>query len=140
MLHIIKVGSQIQINDFGLLFNDCLCYPANRFMCRSFRSVSVRSCLEVRFEDRFQNELEGSLDHAITDGRNRENSDFSPVFWYFLLLCYVRRDARSDRVPPLQTIIFQQLYRSHSGLPTICAQLWAWPAGASIYVPPIRSP
>src|SRR6267378_3898219 len=85
MLHIIKVGSQIQIDDFDLLFNDCLCYPVDRFMCRSFRSISVRSCLEVRFEDRFQDELEGSLDHAITDGRNRENSDFSPVFGYFLL-------------------------------------------------------
>src|SRR6202171_4206619 len=34
------------------------------------------------------------------------------------LVGYVRWDARSDRVPPLQTIIFQQLYRSHSGLPT----------------------
>src|SRR5437762_7533453 len=81
----IQVGSQIQIDDFGLLNNDCLCYPVNRFMCRSFRAVSVRSCLEVRFENRFQNELECSLDHAITDGRNRENSDFSPVFGYFLL-------------------------------------------------------
>ncbi len=54
-------------------------------MCRSFRSVSVRSCLEVRFEDRFQYELECPLDHTITDGRNRENSYFSPVFRYFLL-------------------------------------------------------
>src|SRR6266850_1745724 len=78
MLHVIKIGSQIQIDDFGLLFNDCLCYPVDRFMCRSFRSVSVRSCLEVRFEDRFQDEFECSLDHAITDGRDRENSDFSP--------------------------------------------------------------
>src|SRR6266446_6912555 len=85
MLHVIKVGSQIQIDDFGLLFNDCLCCPVDRFMCRSFRSVSVRSRLEVRFEDRFQNELECSLDHAITDGRDREHSDFAPVLGYFLL-------------------------------------------------------
>jgi hypothetical protein len=41
--------------------------------------------LEVRFEDRFQDELECSLDHTITDGRDRENSYFSPVFGYFLL-------------------------------------------------------
>src|ERR1700719_3785049 len=35
------------------------------------------------------------------------------------LVGYVRWDARSDRVPPLQTIIhFQQLSRSHSGKPT----------------------
>jgi Metallo-beta-lactamase superfamily len=34
---------------------------------------------------RFQDELECSLDHAITDGRDREKSDFSPVFGYFLL-------------------------------------------------------
>src|SRR5467141_4801356 len=53
----------------------------------SFRSVSVRSRLEVRFENRFQNELECSLDHTITDGRDRESSDFSPVFRYFLLPC-----------------------------------------------------
>jgi len=81
----IQVGPQVEVNDFGFLSNDRFSHSAHRFMRCSFRSVSVRSRLEVRFEDRFQNELECSLDHTITDGRYREDSDFSSVFRYFLL-------------------------------------------------------
>ena len=44
-------------------------------MSCSFRSVSVRSRLEVGFEDRLQDELERPLDHAVTNRRNREDSN-----------------------------------------------------------------
>src|SRR5262249_16134101 len=33
----------------------------------------------IRFEDGFQNELEGSLDDTVTDGGNREDPDTFPV-------------------------------------------------------------
>ena len=85
MLHVVEVGPQVEVNDFGFLSNDRFSHSAHRFMRCSFRSVSVRSRLEIRFENRFQNELECSLDHTITDGRDRESSDFSPVFRYSLL-------------------------------------------------------
>src|SRR5690349_17303318 len=55
-------------------------------MCRSLRPISVRSRLEVSFENRLQDELEGSLDHAIPDRRYGENSNFrSPIFRNLLL-------------------------------------------------------
>src|SRR6516162_6053948 len=82
----IQVGSQVQIDDVGLLLHDPLGHAVDRFMSGSLRSVSVRSRLEVSFENRLQDEPEGSLDHAISDGRNGENSYFgSSVFRYFLL-------------------------------------------------------
>src|SRR5260370_32080611 len=53
-----------------------------------FRSVSIRPRLEIGFEDRFQDELECSLDHAIADRGNREDADLSaPVLRYLLLPC-----------------------------------------------------
>jgi hypothetical protein len=53
----IQVGPQVKVNDFGFLSNDRFSHSAHRFMRGSFRSVSVRSRLEVRFENWFQNEL-----------------------------------------------------------------------------------
>jgi hypothetical protein len=38
-------------------------YSVHRSICSSFGSISIRSRLKVSFEDRFQNELERSLDH-----------------------------------------------------------------------------
>src|SRR5712691_11179814 len=56
-------------------------------MSCSFRSVSVRSRLEVRFEDRLQDELERPLDHAITNRRNRKDSNLTSVLRDFFLPC-----------------------------------------------------
>src|ERR1700674_1661584 len=42
------------------------------------RSIAKRPWLKIRLEDRFQNELRCSLDHAVTDGRNREDPHFRP--------------------------------------------------------------
>src|ERR1700745_2130805 len=86
MVNRVKVGSQIQIDDFGLCLHDPLGHAGDRFMSGSLRSVSVRSRLEVSFKNRLQDELEGPLDHAISDRRNGEYSYFgSSLFRYFLL-------------------------------------------------------
>src|SRR5499433_4302890 len=86
MLHAVKVGTQIQIDDFGLHLHDPFGHTVDRFMCRTLRSLSVRSRLEVSFENRLQDELESSLDHAIPDRRDGENAYFcSPIFRNFLL-------------------------------------------------------
>src|SRR5215472_14259763 len=86
MLNRVEVGSQVQIDDFGLRFHDPLGHAVDRFMSSPLRSVSVRSRLEVGFENRLQDKLEGPLDHAISDRRNGENSYFcSSIFWYLLL-------------------------------------------------------
>src|ERR1700739_3425444 len=82
----IQVGSQVQIDDFGLSLPEPLGYAVDLFRSSPLRSVSVRSRLEVSFENRLQDELEGPLDHAISDRRNGENPYFgSSIFRYFLL-------------------------------------------------------
>src|SRR5215469_8704283 len=86
MLNRVKVSSQIQIDDFGLRLHDPLGHAVDRFMSGSLRSISVRSRLEVSFENRLQDELEGPLDYAISYRRNGENSYFgSSIFWYLPL-------------------------------------------------------
>src|SRR6266852_2975573 len=79
MLHIIEVGAEVNIDDSRLLFDDGRAYPAHRLMWRPFRSVSIRSRLEIGFKDRLQDQLECPLDHTLTDRRNRQDADLSPV-------------------------------------------------------------
>ena len=77
----IKVGAQVDVDDASLLLKDRLSHSAYRLMCCPFRSVSIGPRLEIRFKDRLQDELERSLDHAVTDGRNRKDADLvAPVF------------------------------------------------------------
>src|SRR2546430_10784466 len=88
MLHFVKVGTQVHVNDTSLLLDNRLCHSVHRLMSCSFRSVSVRSRLEVRFEDRLQDELERPLDHAVTNRRNRKNSNLvTSVLPDFFLPC-----------------------------------------------------
>src|SRR3954447_22514964 len=80
MLHVIKVGAEVDVNDARLLLDNRFSYPVHRFLRCPFRTISVRPRLEIGFEDRLQNELECPLDHSITDCRNRKNADFlAPV-------------------------------------------------------------
>jgi hypothetical protein len=51
---------------------DCIRRPASG-------AVSVRITLKVGLEYRFQHNLGGSLNHAITDGRNAERTLTSPM-------------------------------------------------------------
>ena len=62
---------KVDIDDSSLLFDNGCGSPVHRLMRGPFRSVSVRPRLEIRFEDRLQDELESSLDHAIPDRRYR---------------------------------------------------------------------
>ena len=57
MLHVIEIGAEIQINDARLLLDNPLGYPGYSFLRCPFRSVSLRPWLEIRFEDRLQDEL-----------------------------------------------------------------------------------
>ena len=52
---------------------DCIRRPARG-------AVAVRIILEVGLEYRFQHNLGGSLNHAITDRRNTERTLASPCF------------------------------------------------------------
>src|SRR5262245_7985692 len=44
-------------------------------------AIAERTRLEVRFKDGFQDELTGSLDHTVTDRRNRQHADPLPTFF-----------------------------------------------------------
>src|SRR5689334_1828746 len=46
MLHIVKVGAQVHVDDTSLFLDNRLCHSVHRLMSCSFRSVSVRSRLE----------------------------------------------------------------------------------------------
>src|SRR5215468_5291391 len=48
-------------------------------MGRALGAIAVRTRLEVRFKDGFQDQLEGSLDHTVTDRRNREDTNLGPA-------------------------------------------------------------
>src|ERR1700682_6534756 len=87
MLNVVEVGPQVNVNDSRLVLHDCLCHSVYRLMRCPFRSISIRTRLEISFKDRLQDQLEGPLDHTITDSRNRQDADFSPVLWNLLLPC-----------------------------------------------------
>src|SRR5215472_3828519 len=79
-------------------------------MSRTLWSVSIRSRLEVRFEDRLQDELERTLNHAVADRGNRKNADLlAPVLRYFLL---PRRHGSIRVVDQFVPDLFQKILRS----------------------------
>src|ERR1700676_96963 len=85
MLNAVEVGSEIKIDDSFLPFHDRFAHLEHRFMSGPLRSVSIRPRLKISLEDRLQDELECSLDHTVTNGRNRKNADLgAPVFRNFL--------------------------------------------------------
>jgi hypothetical protein len=55
---IVKVGSQVKVEDARLLMDNCLCYPLDRVMRCPLGPISKRSRLEIRFENRLEDELE----------------------------------------------------------------------------------
>src|ERR1700704_3053634 len=87
MLHLIEVGSEVDVDDSNLLFDNSLGYPVHRLMRCPFRTISIRPRLEIGFEDRLQDKLERSLNLATTNSRDQQNADFSPVLWNLLLPC-----------------------------------------------------
>jgi site-specific DNA recombinase len=87
LLNIVEVGAQVNIDDSSLLLDNCLGDPVHRFLRCPFRPVSIRPRLKISFENRLQDQLQCSLDHTITDCRNRQDADFSPVLRNLLLPC-----------------------------------------------------
>jgi len=84
MPHVVEVSPQVDVDDARLALDDGFSDPLHRFMGCPARPIAKRPRLEVSLEDGFQDELEGSLDHAVADGRNSENADLAVVLGYFL--------------------------------------------------------
>src|SRR5688572_30824828 len=79
--HGIEVGSQIDVDDSCLALGDGLRHSQHRLMRCPLGPVPKRSALEIRLENRLQDELKRSLDHTISDRGNRNDADFALTFW-----------------------------------------------------------
>src|SRR5450759_406012 len=84
MSDIVKVAAQVDVYDTCFPLTNCSGHPVDCFMRCPFGTISKRSRLEIRLEDRLQYDLERTLHHAIPDCRNRKYADFAPVLRYFL--------------------------------------------------------
>src|SRR5207244_6251971 len=85
MPDIVKVGSQIKVEDPRLPLSYCFSNSLDRVVCCPLGPISIRPRLEVRLEHRFEDELERTLHHSVPDRRDRQDADFAPVFRYLLL-------------------------------------------------------
>src|SRR3954469_5573893 len=81
---IVKVGTQVEVEDARLPLDYCLSHSLDRVMRCPLGPISKRPRLEIRLEDRFEYELERTLHHSVADRRNRKDADFAPVLWYLL--------------------------------------------------------
>src|SRR5450759_5246834 len=107
MSDIVEIAAQVDVYDACLVLNDRSRHAVYRFMSCPSRSVSERPRLEVRFEDRFQYELERTLRHPVADRRNRQDADFAPVLRDFLSPGRQRRIRAPDqfaRDPPEESL------------------------------------
>ena len=77
---IVKVGTQVEVEDARLPLDSCLSHSLDRVLCCPLGPISKR--LEIRLEDRFEYELERALHPSVADRRNRKDADFAPVLWY----------------------------------------------------------
>src|ERR1700751_5830847 len=82
---IVKVGSQVKVEDARLLVDNCLGDPLDRVMRRPLRPISKRPQLEIRFENRLEDELERPLYYPVPDRRDRQDADFALVLRYLVL-------------------------------------------------------
>src|SRR6516162_8634778 len=85
MPDIVKVGSQIKVEDPRLPLSYCYSHSLDRVVCCPLGPIAIRPRLEVRLEHRFEDELERTLHHSVPDRRDRQDADFAPVFRYLLL-------------------------------------------------------
>src|SRR6266849_6528197 len=86
MLNAVEVGSQVKIDDPRLPLHNRSVNPENRFSGCSFRTVAVRSRLEIGFKDWLQDELNCSLNHPVADRGDRQNAHLrAPVLRDLLL-------------------------------------------------------
>src|SRR5262249_36650508 len=82
--NIVKVGAQIYVEDPRLPLDYRLGHSLDRIMCCPLGTISKRSRLEIRLEDRLEYELERALHHSVAGGRNRDDTDFAPIRRYLL--------------------------------------------------------
>src|SRR6476660_353862 len=80
----VKVGAQVKVEDPRLPPDYRLGNSLDRIMSCPLGTISKRSRLEIRLEDRLEYELERPLHHSVADRRNREDADFAPVLRYLL--------------------------------------------------------
>src|SRR5246500_4415187 len=85
MPDIVKVGSQIKVEDPRLPLSYCFRHSLDRVVCCPLGPISIRPRLEVRLKHRFEDELERTLHHSVPDRRDRNDAAFAPVFRYLLL-------------------------------------------------------
>jgi hypothetical protein len=77
----VEVRLQVDVDDPCFVLHDRVRDAQDSVLRAPLRAVAIRSRLEIRFKDGLQDQLKGSLDHAVADGRNRENADLgAPVF------------------------------------------------------------
>ena len=69
MSDVIEIGPQVNIDDVCLVSDDGISNQLDRRMRGPIRSIPERPRLEVSLEDRLQNELQRSLDHAVSNTR-----------------------------------------------------------------------
>src|SRR5689334_11724430 len=67
MPDIVKVGSQIKVEDPRLPLSYCFRHSLDRVVCCPLGPISIRPRLEVRLEHRFEDELERTLHHSVPD-------------------------------------------------------------------------
>src|SRR5262249_11479830 len=84
MPHVVEVGPQVDVDDSRLALDDSLGDPLHRLMGCPPRPVAKRPRLEVSLKDRFQDELERPLDHAVADSRDAQDADLAVAFGYLL--------------------------------------------------------
>src|SRR5215472_12675834 len=65
MPDIVKVGAQIKVENTRLPLDYCFSHSLDRVMCCPLGPIAIRPRLEVCLEDRFEDELEGTLHHPI---------------------------------------------------------------------------
>src|SRR5437763_17115349 len=65
MPDIVKVGSQIKVEDPRLPLSYCSSHSLDRVMCCPLGPISIRPRLEVRLEHRFEDELERTLHSGL---------------------------------------------------------------------------
>src|SRR6516165_5272927 len=81
MLNVVKEGSQVKVDDFGLRLHNPLSYAVDRFMGRSLRSISVRSRLKVSFENRLLMSLRAPwTTRSRIEGMERTRTFVPPSF------------------------------------------------------------
>ena len=108
MPDIVEIAAQVDVDDARLVLNDRSRHTVHRFMGCPLWTVSKRPRLEVRLEDRFQDELERALHHPVADRRNRKDADLAAILRDFLLPCRQRHVGAPDQF--IRDLLEEDLY------------------------------